>query len=119
MALEEAPIRIRRSDGVIHVDLLEPKLIDDITIGQIREKLSGLIDAEARPRLIVSFAGVDRLSSMALGALIAVHNKMSEKKGQLRLVGIAPRVHDIFLQSGLTALFEIHETTEQAIASMS
>ena len=40
------------------------------TIQQIGEEINTLIDAEDRPKLLISFANVDHLSSAALGMLI-------------------------------------------------
>jgi anti-sigma B factor antagonist len=83
----------------------------------ISEEISRLIDAEASPKLLISFANVDHLSSAALGALITINNKIRQKNGQLRLASIDPQIYEVFVITRLNKLFQIHESVDDAIKS--
>ena len=57
------------------------------------------------------------LSSAALGTLITINNKVRSKDGQLRLANIDQQIYEVFVITKLNKLFQIHEATEQAMAS--
>jgi len=40
-----------------------------------------------------------------------------EKSGQLRLANIDAQIYEVFVITRLNKLFEIHETTDEALAS--
>lgn len=117
MAQTDARLRVRKEGGVVHVEFVDRNILDEANIQQIAEEIASIIDAEAAPKLVISFANVDHLSSAALGALITIHNKMKGKSGQLRLANIDPQIHEVFVITKLNKLFEIHESTASATAS--
>lgn len=118
MAHTDARLRVRKQEGVVHVEFVDRNILDEANIQQIGEEISSLIDAEAEPKLVISFSNVDHLSSAALGTLITIHNRMKNKHGQLRLANIDPQIYEVFVITKLNKLFDIHETSEQAAASL-
>jgi anti-sigma B factor antagonist len=42
---------------------------------------------------------------------------VKEREGQLRLAHIDPQIYEVFAITKLNNLFQIHENTEQAVAS--
>lgn len=118
MAHTDARLRVRKQDGVVHVEFVDRNILDEANIQQIGEEITSLIDAETEPKLVISFSNVDHLSSAALGTLITIHNRMKGKRGQLRLANIDPQIYEVFVITKLNKLFDIHETTEQAAASL-
>jgi anti-sigma B factor antagonist len=118
MAQTDARLRVRKEGGVVHVEFVDRNILDEANIQQIGEEIGALIDAEPQPKIVISFSNVDHLSSAALGALITIHNRMKAKQGQLRLANIDPQIHEVFMITKLNKLFEIHETTDQAVASL-
>lgn len=117
MPASESRLRVRRQDSVIQVEFIDRNILDEANIQLISEEISRLVDAESSPRLLISFANVDHLSSAALGALISINNKVRNKSGQLRLSSIDPQIHEVFVITRLNKLFQIHETTEEAMKS--
>ncbi|MDX2114614.1 MAG: STAS domain-containing protein [Planctomycetota bacterium] len=117
MAQSDARLRVKKEAGVTHVEFVDRNILDEANIQQIGEEISGLIDAEPAPKLVISFSNVDHLSSAALGALITIHNKMKARQGQLRLANIDPQIYEVFVITKLNRLFEIHETTDRAVQS--
>ncbi|MCB9845379.1 MAG: STAS domain-containing protein [Phycisphaeraceae bacterium] len=117
MPHEDSRLRVRRQDGIIRVEFIDRNILDEANIQQIGEEISQIIDAETNPRLLISFANVDHLSSAALGTLITINNRIKAKSGQLRLSDIDPQIYEVFVITRLNKIFNIHEDESQAIAS--
>jgi len=117
VAQTDARLRVRKEGGITFVEFVDRNILDEANIQQIGEEIASLIDAETSPKLLISFANVDHLSSAALGTLITIHNKMKAKKGQLRLANIDPQIYEVFVITKLNKLFEIHDTMDQAMGS--
>lgn len=117
MAQTDARLRVKKESGVIHVEFVDRNILDEANIQQIGEEIFSLIDAETQPKLVISFSNVDHLSSAALGTLITIHNRMKAKQGQLRLANIDPQIYEVFVITKLNKLFEIHDSTDRAVAS--
>jgi len=116
MAAAESRLRISESDGVTRVEFLDRNILDEANIQVISSELEELIERTDEPKLLISFANVDHLSSAALGALITINNKVRSKGGQLRLADIDPQIYEVFVITRLNQLFEIHESSDEAIA---
>jgi len=116
MAAAESRLRISESDGVTRVEFLDRNILDEANIQVISSELEELIERTGEPKLLISFANVDHLSSAALGALITINNKVRSKGGQLRLADIDPQIYEVFVITRLNQLFEIHESSDEAIA---
>ena len=110
-------LRVQDRDGVTVVEFVDRNILDEANIQQIGDEISGLVEASAEPRLLISFENVDHLSSAALGTLITINNKIRGKNGQLRLANIDPQIYEVFVITKLNKLFQIHESAEQALVS--
>lgn len=117
MGPADSRLRVRKTDGVIHVEFIDRNILDEANIQLIGEELSALIDAEPEPKILISFANVDHLSSAALGTLITVNNKIRQRGGQLRLADIDPQIYEVFVITKLNRLFQIYETSADAAES--
>lgn len=120
MAQEPARLKITRSDDsdTVQVEFTTRKILDEGNIAEIGEQLTSLIEKEDKPRIIISFAAVDHLSSAALGTLITINNKVKQKGGQLRLSDINPQIYEVFLITKLNKLFRIYPTIKDAQDSL-
>lgn len=118
MPSADSRLRIRdEENGVKHVEFIDRNILDEGNIQQIGEEIMGLIESSDRPRILISFANVDHLSSAALGTLITINSKIRSKDGQLRLANIDPQIYEVFVITKLNRLFQIHDTTEDAMSS--
>ena len=117
MSAAASRLRVGQQDGVTRIEFVDRNILDEANIQQIGEEITQIIDAEVQPRILISFENVDHLSSAALGTLITINNKIREKDGKLRLADIDRQIYEVFVITKLNKLFEIHETSEQAIAS--
>ncbi len=119
MSATGSRLRVAEQDGITRIEFVDRNILDEANIQQIGDEISQIIDELERPRLLISFENVDHLSSAALGTLITINNKIRGKDGQLRLANIDPQIYEVFVITKLNKLFEIHEGSEQAIASFS
>ena len=117
MPASNSRLRLKRQDAVTIVEFIDRNILDEANIAAIGDEIAGLIDKEAQPKLLVSFANVDHLSSAALGTLITINNKVRAKKGQLRLANIDPQIYEVFVITRLNKLFQILPSTEEGIKS--
>lgn len=119
MTTGSSRLRVKKHNNVTQVEFLDRNILDEANIQQIGEEITAIVEAGDAPRLLICFANVDHLSSAALGTLITVNNKVKIRKGQLRLSNIDPQIYEVFKITKLDRLFQIHETTDAAMASFS
>lgn len=121
----DSPVRVSRISApdtpgeVDAVEFTQSKVLDEANITDIGGRLNGLIDGEAKPRLLLDFSNVEHLSSAALGMLINVNNRIREKNGQLRLCNIRRQILEVFSITKLDTLFKILPDRNAALASFS
>ena len=118
MAQEPARLKVTRHGDTVQVEFTSRKILDEANIAEIGEQLSSIVEKEDRPRLIISFAAVDHLSSAALGTLITINNKVKQRNGQLRLSDINPQIYEVFQITKLNKLFRIYPTIKEAQESL-
>lgn len=117
MAASNSRLRVKRVDGVTQIEFIDRNILDEANISAIGEEITSLVDAEAAPKLLISFSNVDHLSSAALGTLITINNLVRRKQGQLKLANIDPQIYEVFVITRLNKLFAIHESSEDAMKS--
>ncbi len=115
MPSSDSRLRITVRDTVTCVEFLDRNILDELNIQSIGEEIGSLIESAGKPRLLISFANVDHLASAALGALITIRNKVKARDGELRLSDIDPQIYEVFVITRLENLFNIHETSEDAL----
>jgi anti-sigma B factor antagonist len=111
-------LEIRKNDDVTIVKFAERKILDEITITRIGDQLHALVAKSVEPKIVLEFSNVSHMSSSALGMLITLLKRVREKGGQLRLAAIQPAILEVFRITRLNEVFDIHETTEEAMASI-
>jgi anti-sigma B factor antagonist len=110
-------LRVNETDGITRIEFVDRNILDEANIQQIGDEITQIIDAQPQPKILISFNNVDHLSSAALGTLITLNNKIRAKDGQLRLANIDQQIYEVFVITKLNKLFQIHESTDQALES--
>lgn len=110
-------LRVKQHKDVTQVEFIDRNILDEANIQLIGEEISGLVEAHPKPKLLINFTNVDHLSSAALGTLITINNKVRNRGGQLRLANIDPQIYEVFVITRLNKIFNIHETTDDAVKS--
>jgi len=113
----QSRLLIQKQPDVTIVEFLDRNILDEGSIQRIGEEISELIDATTSPKLLISFANVDHLSSAALGTLITINHKVRNRSGQLRLADIDPQIMEVFSITKLDRIFTIHDSSESAMQS--
>lgn len=110
-------IQISDHAGVKKIAFTQRSIIDETVISQIGKDIITVIDGETKPKVLISFQGVEHLSSAALGVLITCHNRIRVKDGQLYLSDIPKPIFEIFKITKLNKMFQIVDSAEAAMKS--
>jgi anti-sigma B factor antagonist len=90
--------------------------IDVYTAPKLREKLIELV-SEGSYDVVVNLEGVDFLDSTGLGVLVGALKRVKAHDGSLALVCTQDKILKIFKITGLTKVFPIHSSVEEATGS--
>lgn len=119
MSAGSARLNIRqREGGILQIGFAEKRISDAMLIQQIGEEIGKAVDAEPKPKVLISFRNVDFLSSAALSMLIGVNTRVKARGGQLRLAEIKPEIFEMFKITKLHSLFEVRESVEDALKGL-
>ena len=111
-------IDIEEVGDVTVAKFIDKKILDETNIQIIGNQLFGLIDEDARTKIILDFSNVEYLSSAALGKLITMDKKVKGAKGKLRLCSIRPDIYEVFAITKLNKLFDIYDNQEKALEGL-
>jgi anti-sigma B factor antagonist len=89
--------------------------IDVYTAPKLREQLVDLVNA-GRYHLVIDREAVDFLDSTGLGVLVGGLKRVRAHDGSLRLVCTQERILKIFRITGLTKVFPLHDTVDEAVS---
>lgn len=87
--------------------------IDVATAPQLRDRLLGRV-ASGSSTVAVNLLDVTFLDSTALGVLVGALKRCREAGGDLRLVVSEPRILKVFEITGLTEVFTIYGSVDEA-----
>jgi anti-sigma B factor antagonist len=89
--------------------------IDVYTAPKLREALLSLVDSGTY-RLIVDMSGVEFLDSTGLGVLVGGLKRVRAHDGSIDLVVTQGRILRIFKITGLSKVFNIYDSVDEALA---
>ena len=90
-----------------------------LTLGEGSKALrAGMSDlaGEGHKHVLLDMAGITYVDSSGLGAMVAGYNALKPTGGKVGLFNVPKRVQDLLEMSGLTALFKIFHTEQEAVA---
>lgn len=106
-----------RSDGSAQVvEFSDRKILEELSIREIEEELNAIVSKTPNIKLLLDFSSVEHLSSAALGMLINLKKAVESQGGALKLANINPQIYEVFKITKLTKMFDIHDSTQQALA---
>lgn len=118
MPESQPKLKIRKQGAVTIIEFEDRKILEELVINQIGERLGEIIDAESDPRLLLDFRNVEHLSSAALGMLITLNKQLTERQGRLVLANINKDIYEVFKITRLNKLFNIQSNTDDAIQAL-
>lgn len=106
---------IRQVDSVSVVDLS-----GRITLGegcsQLRELIRDLA-SKGHKDMLLNLADVTYIDSSGIGELVSGFTAVSGQGGQLKLLNLTKKVHDLLQITKLLTVFDVHDDEAKAIAS--
>ena len=105
-------IDVSRVEGVTIVDLTGE--LDAYTSLELRETVIRLIE-EGSLNIIVNLEKVDFIDSVGLGTLVGCLKRSAEHGGSITLVCSNPQIQKVFDITGLSKIFAIYKTREEAL----
>jgi anti-sigma B factor antagonist len=109
-------VQVMDCDGVKLVRVTTTSILGEGEVEAFGQCLLALAEVPGQ-RVVLSFLGVQHLTSLVLGKLIHVHKRLAESGGELRLADIDPHIFEVFAITHLDRLFRIYEREDDAIAS--
>jgi len=110
---------VEQVGDVVIVELKDRKILDEVSIMQIGEQLNALVLQAEAPKMVIDFTNVGHMSSSALGVLITLHKRVRERRGKLQLCCIQSAIYEIFVITRLNEIFDICQSRQEALDSMS
>jgi anti-anti-sigma factor len=103
---------ISRADGgtVARLDGC-PRLTEE-DAGWLAGQLAGLVGSRPGEHLLLDLAGVEYLTSMALGEFVGLHNRLRAGGGRLSLLNVRPMVYEVLAAMRLDRLLDARPAGE-------
>lgn len=106
---------IREVEGVTIVDMS-----GRITLGEetsaLRETVRGLV-AKGCTKIVLNLADVDYIDSSGVGELVSSYTRVRSANGQLKLLNLSKKVHDLLQITKLYTVFDVKEDEFTAVKS--
>src|SRR5512140_3006645 len=103
---------------VAHVTILDihGRIILGDEIHTLRDAVRGLV-AEGKKKIILNLTDVDYLDSSGLGELVGCFTTVRNAGGELKLLNLTQKVHDILFVTTLYTVFDIRDDEFTAVKS--
>ena len=93
-----------------------------LTLGEgtsaFRSTIRELVQGGSR-KIVLNMADVSYMDSSGLGELVAAHTTVTTAGGEIKLLNLAKRVHDLLKLTKLYTVFEAFEDEAAAVGSFS
>jgi len=91
-----------------------------ITLGDgsalLRKTLRDLLD-QKRTRILLNLADVDYIDSSGIGELVSGYTSVTGRGGELKLLHLTKKVHDLLQITKLYTVFDVHSDEHVAVRS--
>jgi len=91
--------------------------VDVYTAPRVKSRLIDLVD-EGKFQIIVNLEAVDFMDSSGLGVLVGGLKRVKPHDGGIAIVCTKDKILKIFKITGLTKVFSIYSSTEEALQSI-
>jgi anti-sigma B factor antagonist len=103
---------------VAHVTILDihGRIVLGEEIGDLRAAVRNLV-AEGKKKIILNLAAVDYIDSSGVGELVSSFTTVRNAGGELKLLNLTQKVHDVLHVTKLYTVFDIREDEFTAVKS--
>jgi len=95
----------------------EHRVFNRSDIDSIGDQLNDVVDPLERQKIIISFEGVEYVSSAVLGTLVSCLLRVQKSGGQLKLACVGENLEPIFRLTTLDRIFDIYPGVDEALKS--
>ena len=93
-----------------------------ITLGEgsalLRNTIRELLD-EKRFKILLNLADINYIDSAGIGELVSAYTAVKNRGGDLKLLNLTKKVHDLMQITRLFTVFEVHSNEAAALQSFS
>ncbi len=106
------------SREVSHVTILDMKgrIVLGDEIHQVRNAVRNLIGQDKK-KIILNLAGIDYIDSSGVGELVSSFTAVRNAGGELKLLNLTQKVHDVLYVTKLYTVFDIKDDEFHAVKS--
>ena len=113
-------LKSKMVDDVLWAGFSQPKLLDEMVIKEVGDQLLQLItEAAESKKILLTFHGVQFMSSSMLGKLVIFGKKCEAAKVDLKLSSINDNIMEVFKITKMNKTFEIYKDEDAAIKAFS
>jgi anti-sigma B factor antagonist len=91
-----------------------------ITLGEgsalLRRTIKDMID-RGHKKLLINLEDVDYIDSSGIGELVSAYTTVRNSEGELKLLNLTKRVHDLLQITRLFTVFDVQSDEEKALLS--
>ena len=108
-------ITTRQVDGVTILDLSGRITLGEGSV-QLRDAIRDLL-AKGSKLILLNLADVNYIDSSGIGELVSAYTTVRNQGGELKLLNLTKKVHDLLQITKLYTVFDVKEDEASAIAS--
>jgi anti-sigma B factor antagonist len=113
------PVPMRTATRQVH-DVTIVDVIGRITVGEgnviLRQAVRGVMEGGSR-KILLNLHEVGYIDSSGLGELVGTYTSVRNQGGQVKLVSLSKRIHDLLQMTRLYSVFDIQPDEATAIQS--
>jgi anti-sigma B factor antagonist len=108
-------LKTRQIDGVTILDLSGRIVLGEGSI-QLRDTLKELV-AKGQKFILLNLGDVNYIDSSGLGELVSAYTSVKNAGGELKLLNLTKKVHDLLQITKLYTVFDVKDDEATAIAA--
>lgn len=105
----------RRNDFITILDLEGKIRLGEGAI-ELHEALRGLAE-RGELKILLNLANVSHIDSSGLGELVSGYTKIHKAGGELKLLNLSERIHELMMMTKLLTVFDFYDNESEAIQS--
>ena len=113
--MAELNIKERQAGDVTILDMDGKITIGDGNVA-LRSAIRRLIE-EGKKKILLNLSGVGYVDSSGIGELVSSYTTTSSKGGQLKLLNLTQKIHDLLTITKLLTVFDVYEDEATALNS--
>ena len=108
-------MNIKEQYGTVIIEL-KGKLVGGSLSDRMNRTLDNLL-AQGKKNIVVDLSGITILNSSGMGILISGYSKVNNNGGALKLANITNKIQGLLSITKLNSIFEIYNSTDEAVKS--